>query len=170
VHTNHQLIPAKARPRPRVLLPIYQANVATTMLSRFIQSNLTTISRFSQPRSIKNAAAQFVFFAQNPKSIKTERTSSKLPQKSPKTARFPKFFSLFLTFSHFFARFRAFSPPIGVFVHAILPPKTALSAQKSTQMRKTTRRTRLKQLSEAFAVRFQRFVQRNCPGPAAQSD
>jgi len=66
-----------------------------------------------------------VFFAQNPKSIKTERTSSKLPQKSPKIPRLSQFFQKFLIFSQFFARFRAFSPPIGVFLRAILTPNSS---------------------------------------------
>jgi len=77
-----------------------------------------------------------VFFAQNPKSIKTERTSSKLPQKSPKIPRLSQFFQKFLTFPQFFARFRAFSPPIGVFLRAILtpnsPPQLAYLAQIAT--------------------------------------
>ena len=40
----------------------------------------------------------------------------KTPQNSPKTARFPHFFSFFLTFSHVFSRFQHFSPPISAFV------------------------------------------------------
>jgi len=50
----------------------------------------------------------------------------KSPQKSPKTTRFPNFFSLFLTFSQFSARFRAFSPPISAFVSKCAPKRTNL--------------------------------------------
>jgi len=43
------------------------------------------------------------------------------PQNSPKTTRFPHYFSFFLTFSQFFARF---PHPIGVFVSKCAPKRT----------------------------------------------
>jgi len=56
-----------------------------------------------------------------PKSIKRILVSSKVLKSPQKPHAFLIFSPVFLTFSHFFAGFRTFSPPIGAFVRAILP-------------------------------------------------